>query len=79
MIFIIIGVQLIALLMLIAKIHGNTELLEEESESMANIIATNQRTIIIFLLIEILIILSIIGYKYFNEIVYINLLQQRMQ
>lgn len=60
---VIVCIQVIALLLLIRTIQENTAELKKQNVDLASIKATNQRTIMIFLLMEILTIIAILNFE----------------
>lgn len=60
---VIVCIQVIALLLLVRTIQENTAELKKQNVDLASIKATNQRTIMIFLLMEILTIIAILNFE----------------
>ena len=61
-------IQIIALLILMRTLQENTIEMKKQNIEASTIKATNQRTIIIFLLIEILVIISLANYTNISDI-----------
>ena len=72
-------IQIIALLILMRTLQENTIEMKKQNIEISTIKSTNQRTIIIFLLIEILVILSLSNYTNISDMLHKLLSQAGIQ